>query len=265
MHYLRFVAFACLLITGLFASAQSNNTDRLVTKSGTLWEGRIVYDTAGHSYTVFAKDSIYKFAENDVREIVRNGKPQMPGKKQNDDYEEFAPEQKEQPTYHIPYSPDRLNYPDYVISKKGDLYEGWVVEDKVKDHVIMRLKDSTTITIPYSNIRRVNYSNYTWASMNSRKAKERKPVDLPHMHNVGLGLTIAGSVLIAGGIPLIATAPYTTTRTSTSVVARSTSGAAVVGVLFELLGVPILIPGIVKLAKYAHLMKKQQKSQPGNL
>ncbi len=265
MPYLRFVTCACLLITCIVASAQSGNRDRLITRSGKLWQGRIISDTANHRYILTTQDTTYIFAEDEVQEIVRAGSPKTAVKKHNDDYDEFNTAPPEQPIYRIPYTPDRLNYPDYVILKKGDLYEGWVIEDHVKDYVIMRLKDSTLMTIPYSNIRRVNYSNNTWASISSRKVKERKPVDLPHLHNVGLGLTIAGSVLIAGGIPLIATAPYSTTRTNTSVTATSTSGGAVVGVLLELIGVPLLIPGIVTLARYSHLMKKQRNAVPKDL
>ncbi len=142
---------------------------------------------------------------------------------------------------------------DYVITKKGVLWEGRIMRDVEGDTVTLLTKDSLLHYFPYTEIRNVKYGENianVKVTVGSAPPSTRYNEFLLRKRRVGMGLTITGAVLTTvGTIMIIANPANTTTYSGRGNAGVTFHNVAAVGFVLDLAGIPMLIAGAVKWAR----------------
>ena len=144
---------------------------------------------------------------------------------------------------------------DVVITKQGGLWEGKVTDDVKDDHVTLLTKDSSLHNFSYKDVRSVKYgAGATIVVADTSYGKNTAHAGEIHFYErrkrVGIGLTTTGAILtLAGTVMIIANPGNVTTNSGRTSAGVQFHNVAAIGFVLDLVGVPMLIAGAVKLAK----------------
>lgn len=167
---------------------------------------------------------------------------------------------------------------DTLVTTDGKVHPGKLLDISKDQYIKFKTQDGIVRTIPYSYINFAlsklpekvgTYDPKAYESANSSDGGGRSDATLPQSlirkRNTGVGLTIAGSTALLLGSILIAVNPQSINTTRRAGYAQANfGGAAAVGLVLDIAGLPMAIAGIVKLMKankqaaYYHRLDKEE-------